>query len=253
MPFFRRANTGRSWLRNLPTVPIRTSAQDVYYSSYTYSYSDYYGYETEYSTISSKTPIDRSLYPSVEAYEKIKVNIPRTPIIAAPHSPVSIDLNDMVEGSQPIFFFTTKRPYWILLKDGVLSGRVPSTHTNETVQISVLVENPASKASIDIQFIVLAILNFIEGNTYKLPLSDFFAPDAFSNIAASRIQVEIQELRQNGNPLEDSDWVGVYDPRIDTELTAEFVSASDDIYIHVPIIIGELTGGQLRIKVTIND
>ena len=244
MAFFRRKEPLRRWLRNLPTIPVQRGKVDTY--TYTYSYG--------YSTITTNVPIDRGLFPSLEAFEKLSFINLNEYITITPHREFYLDLKEFVKGTKPIFYYLTERPYWIDINDSVISGRPPATIDDQTeVKVGVLIENPAGKATFDLKVRVLTILTFVEGNTYRLPLSDFFPGDAFHNLPADRIQVSFQQLREGGNPAVETNWVHVYNIRLDTELTANYVSATDDIYVHVPVLPGDVTGGQLRIVITILD
>ena len=96
------------------------------------------------------------------------------------------------------------------------------------------------------------ILDFEEGGTYNLPLSDFFKEGTFDNVQVSDISVSIQQLKAGYDPNDNSSWVNVYDMEIDTELTAT-VSARDTIQVVVPEISKDIKGGQLRLVVSIDE
>lgn len=150
MPFNRRPT--RRWLRELPYVPVMSDEEEELESTYVQTISQ------RASSITTRTPIQRGLFRGIESFPEIQfIDLERAITLESGES-LEIKLSDYVSGAEPIRYYVKKRPEWLTLDEGILSGDAPSDIIRDTsYDIELLVENPVGTAIIEFEILVVGV------------------------------------------------------------------------------------------------
>ena len=168
MPFFRRRNTSRRWLPNLPTLPVTTPIirpvpqivatgdPDIPFVPESPTVDDpeftpYTSYETaaRSTTVITTVTTDGNKSPEFRAEQPITFRGFDVPIELRAGEPIAIDLYNYINVDFPSRFYLTMTPDWLELTESILAGNAPEEITiNQIVKIQVLVETPSQSVTI---------------------------------------------------------------------------------------------------------
>ena len=150
MPFNRRPT--RRWLRELPYVPVMSNAVEELDSTYVQTFNQ------RASSITTRTPIQRGLFRSIESFEPIGfIDLERAITLESGES-LEIKMSDYVSGAEPLRYYVRRRPLWMTFDDGIISGDAPTDIILDTsYTIELLVENPSGTAIIAFDILVVGV------------------------------------------------------------------------------------------------
>ena len=168
MPFFKRRDTSRRWLQNLPTLPaitpivrpvpqiVATGDPDTPFDSETlgvedpeFTPYDTYQFGARSTEFVTTIPNDNNKVPEIRAEMPIVFKGFDAPIELRAGEPLTIDLYNYVDVEFPSRFYLTMYPDWLSINESLIAGNAPENITiNETVKITVLVETPSQSATV---------------------------------------------------------------------------------------------------------